>query len=128
MPPTEIGAPDRVRTEGPDHTPRLRLKRKAPPTGYIDGAWWPHSTDLMAELPDLLAVLSVRLGTVHRVRYNLDEWQPAQRRHLIGETMIRLDGYHRQPAHTVGVSDVRGNSIVLLVIPADTDADEAHRV
>jgi hypothetical protein len=24
-------------------TPRLRLKRKAPITGYVDGAWWPRS-------------------------------------------------------------------------------------
>ena len=43
---------------GPENTPRLRLKRKAPRTGYVDGAWWPHSDDLAAELPDLLAVLS----------------------------------------------------------------------
>lgn len=24
----------------------LRLKRKAPTTGYVDGAWWPRSDDL----------------------------------------------------------------------------------
>ncbi len=41
------------------HTPRLRLKPKAPQSGYVDGAWWPYSDDLTAELPDLLAVLSV---------------------------------------------------------------------
>lgn len=45
----------------PDHTPWLRLNPKAPHTGYVDGAWWLHSDDLSAELPDLLAVLSVRL-------------------------------------------------------------------
>ena len=27
----------------PVHTPRLRLKPKAPQSGYVDGAWWPHS-------------------------------------------------------------------------------------
>jgi hypothetical protein len=26
----------------PEHTPRLRLKPKAPQTGYVDGAWWPR--------------------------------------------------------------------------------------
>ncbi|MEW5809694.1 MAG: DUF5994 family protein [Actinomycetota bacterium] len=124
----QAGAPDRVRNEGPEHTPRLWLKRKALTTGFVDGAWWPHSADLITELPDLLAVLSVRLGGVHRVSYNLDEWPGAPRRHTIGGRIIRLDGYHRQPPHTVGVSDVRGNSIILLVVPADTDADEAHRV
>src|SRR5690242_21739889 len=30
----------------PEHTPRLRLKPKAPQTGYVDGAWWPRSDDL----------------------------------------------------------------------------------
>ena len=39
----------------PEHTPRLRLKPKAPLSGYVDGAWWPRSDDLAAELPDLLA-------------------------------------------------------------------------
>jgi hypothetical protein len=27
----------------PAQTPRLRLKPKAPQSGYVDGAWWPHS-------------------------------------------------------------------------------------
>jgi Family of unknown function (DUF5994) len=52
------------RHAGPENTPRLRLKRKAPITGYVDGPWWPHSDDLPTELPDLLAVLSVRLATL----------------------------------------------------------------
>src|ERR1700736_6945801 len=58
----------------PVHTPRLRLKPKAPRSGYVDGAWWPRSDDLAAELPDLLAVLSVRLGRIDRVLYKLTEW------------------------------------------------------
>ena len=35
----------------PENTPRLRLKPKAPQSGYVDGAWWPRSDDLPAELP-----------------------------------------------------------------------------
>lgn len=58
----------------PVQTPRLRLKPKAPHSGYVDGAWWPHSADLTAELPDLLSVLSVRLGPIGRVIYNVNEW------------------------------------------------------
>jgi len=54
----------------PEHTPRLRLKPKAPLTGFVDGAWWPPSEDLTAELPDLLSVLSVRLGPISRLTYN----------------------------------------------------------
>ena len=58
----------------PVHTPRLRLKPKAPESGYVDGAWWPHSDDLTAELPDLLSAASVRLGPIGRVIYNVNEW------------------------------------------------------
>ena len=61
----------------PEHTPRLRLKPKAPHTGYVDGAWWPHSDDLTTELPDLLAVLSVRLGPIDRVLFKLTDWAKA---------------------------------------------------
>src|SRR2546423_14793772 len=36
--------------EPPRQTLRLSLKPKAPTTGYVDGAWWPWSSDLAAEL------------------------------------------------------------------------------
>ncbi len=113
---------------GPENTPRLRLKRKAPSTGYVDGAWWPHSDDLAAELPDLLAVLSVRLGAVSRVTYNRSEWAVPPRKLVVDNQLIKLDGYDRQPASTVGVVDSRGASIVLLVVAPHTNSDHAHEV
>ena len=116
------------RLAGPENTPRLWLKRKAPISGYVDGAWWPHSDDLPTELPDLLTVLSVRLGVVARVMYNVDEWSVAPRQLMIGGHKVRLDGYHRQPPNTLEVLDARGNRIVLLVVPARTDPDRAHSI
>src|ERR1700739_2270771 len=87
----------------PVHTPRLRLKPKAPRSGYVDGAWWPHSDDLTAELPDLLAVLSVRLGAIGRVIYGLNEWAKAPRKLATDGRTVRLDGYPPQPINTVEV-------------------------
>ena len=116
------------RHAGPKETPRLWLKRKAPISGYVDGAWWPHSDDLPTELPDLLSVLSVRLGVVARVLYKVDEWSIAPRQLAIGGHKVRLDGYHRQPPNTLEVLDARGNRIVLLVVPARTDPDRAHSI
>jgi hypothetical protein len=116
------------RQAGPENTPRLRLKRKAPISGYVDGAWWPHSDDLTRELPDLLSVLSVRLGTVARVMYKLDEWATAPRRVSIGGCTVRLDGYHGQPPNTLEVLDGFGNKIILLVVPAQTDPEHAHSI
>ncbi len=110
----------------PEHTPRLRLKPKAPHSGYVDGAWWPRSDDLAAELPDLLAVLSVRLGRIDRVLYNLNEWATASAKLATGGRAVRLDGYRRQPIHTVEVLALNRNKIVLLVVPPNADPDEAH--
>jgi hypothetical protein len=121
------GASNR-RLSGPENRPRLRLKRKAPMTGYVDGAWWPRSDDLTTELPDLLSELSVRLGAAARVTYNLDEWAKAPRKVPIGGRIIRLDGYHRQPPNTLGVLDAYGNKIVLLVVPVRTEPDRAYTI
>jgi uncharacterized protein DUF5994 len=110
----------------PDFTPRLRLKPKAPLTGYVDGAWWPWSDDLASELPDLLAVLSVRLGRIERVMYNLGEWAKAPTKALFGERVVRLDGYRRQPINTLEVLGADRGRIVLLVVPPNTDPDQAH--
>lgn len=116
------------RHSGPEHTPRLRLKSKAAQGGYVDGAWWPHSDDLAAELPDLLTVLSVRLGPIGRVVYRFDEWATAPTKLRIGERTIRLDGYRIQPAHTVEVLGLNRQRIVLVVVSPHADPDQAHAV
>lgn len=112
----------------PVHTPRLRLKPKAPQSGYVDGAWWPHSEDLTAELPDLLAVLSVRLGPIGRVIYNVNEWAKPPAKFAAGGRMVRLDGYRRQPIDTIEVLGLNGNKIVLLVVSPHADPDQAHTI
>ncbi|MCV7092249.1 DUF5994 family protein [Mycobacterium interjectum] len=112
----------------PAHTPRLRLKAKAPQSGYVDGAWWPHSDDLTAELPDLLAVLSVRLGRIGRVLYNMNDWATAPAKFATGGRTVRLDGYHRQPVNTVEVLGLNRNKIVLLVISPHADPEQAHAI
>jgi hypothetical protein len=120
--PTEAG----LHPHPPEHTPRLRLKPKAPTCGYVDGAWWPRSTDLAAELPDLLAVLSVRLGPIERVAYNVTEWAPAVTKLRTGGRAVRLDGYRRQPNDTIEVVAIGRGKIALLVVPPDTDPEHAH--
>ena len=114
------------RYASPVHTPRLRLKPKAPRSGYVDGAWWPHSDDLAAELPDLLTVLSVRLGQIDRVLYNVNEWAHAPAKLVSGGRAVRLDGYRRQPINTVEVIGLNRSRIALLVVPTNTDPDDAH--
>jgi Family of unknown function (DUF5994) len=112
----------------PVHTPRLKLKPKAPQSGYVDGAWWPHSADLTAELPDLLSVLSVRLGPIGRVIYNVNEWETPPAKFATGGRTVRLDGYRLQPVNTVEAVGFNQNKIVLLVVSPQADPDEAHAI
>lgn len=116
------------RRTGPENTPRLRLKPKAPISGRVDGAWWPRSNNLVKELPDLLAVLSVRLGAIERVMYNLTEWAKAPGRLLTGGRAVRLDGYSRQPANILEVRGIGRDQILLLVVPPYSNPDQAHEM
>jgi hypothetical protein len=106
----------------------LRLKPKAPESGFVDGAWWPHTDDLATELPDLLAVLSVRLGPVDRFLYNISEWPKPPRKLATGGRSVRLDGYRLQPVHTVEVLGLNREKIVLLVVAPHADPEQAHTI
>lgn len=123
-----ITPPAMTAAEPRRQTLRLKLKPKAPTTGHVDGAWWPRSRDLSAELPALLAVLAVRLGRVQRVSYNLTEWDAAPRRLTIDGRPVRLGGFHSQHAHTVDVIGLNGPRITLLVVPPETGQATAHQV
>ncbi|MFF0149609.1 hypothetical protein ATK36_3584 [Amycolatopsis sulphurea] len=112
--------------EPPRHTLRLRLKPKAPTTGYVDGAWWPRSRDLAAELPALLAVLAIRPGRIERVTYNLTMWQAAARRLTIEGRTVRLEGFRSQHPGTVTVAGQGRQRLTLLVVPPETTAASAH--
>jgi hypothetical protein len=110
------------------HQPlRLRLKPKAPTTGWVDGGWWPRSRDLAAELPRLLAVLSVRLGPIERVSYHLGDWGPTARKISVGGGVVRLAGYRSQLADTVDVLAAR-QRVTLLVVSPEATAQTAHAV
>ncbi|MFD4672569.1 DUF5994 family protein [Lentzea sp. NPDC058450] len=77
----------------PRYPLRLRLRPKAPTTGHVDGARWPRTRDLAAELPVLLAVPAVRLGDNPRVSDDLTEWETAPRQVAVGGVRIRRSGF-----------------------------------
>ena len=124
-----IVAPAATMTIEPPRQPlRLKLKPKAPATGYVDGAWWPRSLDLSTELPALLAVLSIRLGRIQRVSYNLTTWDAAPRRLHLDSHQVRLGGFHTQHRHTVDVIGSNGLPLTLLVLPPATNPSTAHEI
>lgn len=106
--------------------PRVRVKPAGPVTGQVDGAWWPRSRDLSAELPTLLAELADHWGCVSRVSYNLDVWNPVERRLTIAGHIVRLGGFHYQHRDTVTLIDANGQRLTLLVVPPETTSPAAQ--
>jgi hypothetical protein len=105
---------------------RLRLKPKAPPTGYVDGGWWPHSRDLTVELEPLAHVLGVRLGRVTRVAYSLSFWDKAPARITVDGRVIRLEGFGSQDEYVVHLSGPDRQRISVLVVPPEATTSAAH--
>ncbi|MFC0105984.1 DUF5994 family protein [Kibdelosporangium aridum] len=105
---------------------RLRLKPAGSISGYVDGAWWPRSRDLAAELPALAEVLSVRLGVVWRVVYALTSWEPAPRRIRLDGRDVRLEGFRSQDGNVISVIASDRRRIRLLVIPQDMTEVASH--
>ena len=109
------------------HAPlRLRLKPKAPPTGYVDGGWWPRSRDLTAELAALAEVLAVRLGRIERVAYGLSAWDTAPRKVDVDGFRVRLEGFTYQDQNIIYVTGSKRGRISLLVVPPGTADAAGH--
>jgi Family of unknown function (DUF5994) len=104
---------------------RLSLKPDVPSTGFVDGAWWPASRDLAAELPALAAELAPRLGRIESVSYHLGAWDTVPRRIDIDGAAVRLAGYRTQDHDTVDVISGR-RRLTLLVVPPETDPQAAQ--
>jgi hypothetical protein len=119
---------------GPKTTPasstteaRLSLKPPAPPTGRVDGAWWPRSQDLAAELPALLAEVTTRLGRIDRVTYHLAEWPSPGRRLAFDDQVVRLEGFRSQRPGSLTVIGWDRQRLTLQVVPPETGAEDAKR-
>lgn len=110
----------------PVHDIRLRLTPKAPPTGYVDGGWWPRSRDLTVELPALAHVLGVRLGRVTRVAFRITAWDLAPRQTTVDGHAIRLAGFHSQDEFVVHICGPDRQRVSLLVIPPEATVNAAH--
>ncbi|MFD9378449.1 DUF5994 family protein [Streptomyces sp. NPDC059999] len=64
-----------TRTSPCRDSPLASCSRRRPPSrGQLDGAWWPRSRDLDAELPALVAALVEPWGRITRVTVNPARW------------------------------------------------------
>jgi hypothetical protein len=105
---------------------RLRLKPAHRSCGSVQGAWWPRSTQLITELPLLLAVLSPRVGSVDRVVYDETSWAPASLRMEFRGRSIILEGSSTTSTDVLSVIGEGFGTLVLLVVPPNTNPTRAY--
>lgn len=101
---------------------RLQLKPERPAAARADGAWWPWSAGLPAELTTLLPTLSDRLGDIAMVVYNVADWdKDAPASLTINGDVVQLEGHDSYPAKTLAVQGADGRRLTLIVIPPDAE-------
>jgi Family of unknown function (DUF5994) len=95
----------------------------------LDGAWWPRSTDAVAELAQLVPALAGLRGNVTHVLLNTGEWDmPHPRRAAEGKSAARLGWYTSQPHGLVTVmTDFGRDRFDLFVVPPDADQASAGK-
>lgn len=104
---------------------RLRLAPRGDIPRPIDGAWWPRSYDLLAELPRLLAGLPRAWGHVTSVTVNGATWSAVPGRMLVSNQVVRLQRtLTESAAHTIVLLAPGQGRWDLLVVPPNT-TDEA---
>ncbi|MFJ2608603.1 DUF5994 family protein [Streptomyces sp. NPDC087425] len=94
----------------------------------IDGAWWPRSLDLTAELPGLLGELPPAWGQIAGVLVDEAVWSPFPGRLLVTHQVVRLrrTTAQRSPSTVCLLAPGRGRWDLLVVPPDATEATAAR--
>ena len=104
--------------------PRLALEPTMARDGLFDGAWWPRSRDITAELPDLITALSMRLSRVLRVALDAAAWDDVPRSVTVNADTVRIGWFASSPG-TISLSCGLQDHCLLLVVPPATSSRTA---
>lgn len=112
---SHLPSPARLKVRAKDHR------------GFVDGGWWPRSTDLVAELRSLIAAMPCESFDVAQLVYSVTAWDVAAEKLLMARRPVRLTGYLGPDTSTICLADSSGRrSIVLAVIPPHTERTVAE--
>ncbi|MEE1939695.1 DUF5994 family protein [Streptomyces sp. TRM 70361] len=102
-------------------SPRLSLAPAGSVPAPLDGAWWPRSRDLGAELPALTAVLDPLWGRITRVTVNPTHWPAVPRRVPVAGHVVKAGWFlAEQDPHELVLLSYRVGRWNLLVVPPRT--------
>ncbi|MFV0133166.1 DUF5994 family protein [Streptomyces sp. HMX87] len=116
-------------SEGGPSAPAVRLSLA--PTGsapaLLDGAWWPRSRDLGAELPALVAVLDPLWGRITRVTVQPTRWPVVPRKVPVAGHVVKVGWFlAEQDPHEVLLLSYHVGRWNLLVVPPQTPPASAE--
>ncbi|WOX11505.1 DUF5994 family protein [Streptomyces sp. N50] len=102
---------------------RMSLAPLGSASALLDGAWWPRSRDLAAELPSLVAALDPLWGRITRVTVNPTHWPAAFPRKVPVDGHVVKVGWFlaEQDPHQLLLLSYRTSRWDLLVVPPETD-------
>ncbi|MBF9072549.1 DUF5994 family protein [Streptacidiphilus fuscans] len=104
---------------GPQARPSLRLALTPDgPQSLLAGAWWPHSRDLVDQLPDLIAELDGTWGRITRVAVADAAWTRLGHSIPSGSHDVRVNWYdHTHDPFAITLFSYRIAQWQLLVVP-----------
>jgi len=109
---------------------RVALRRPGGAGTFVDGAWWPHSLDLIAELPPLLAAIEAAgYGEIRRISYALTAWDgPAPRKAAMLNRIVKLGGFRSQDSAEISlIASGEWKRVILVVVPPSATPSLAQR-
>ncbi|WP_405734122.1 DUF5994 family protein [Streptomyces sp. NBC_00028] len=117
--------PDAVHDTVRPGTAVVRLETTHDRQGLLDGAWWPRSRDVTAELPALITALTEYLGPITRVGLDADAWERLPTRMTVDGRVVHIDS---SPVGDDTVLVTRGEQDLfsLLVIPPHATPEAAR--
>ncbi|MFF4365462.1 DUF5994 family protein [Streptomyces sp. NPDC001594] len=107
---------------------RLSLTPKTTLAGRLDGAWWPRSRDLAAELPALADALEERWGRITRVLVNPGHWPVVPHKVAVTGHALHVGWFTEQDPDKIILLSYTTGRCDLLVIPPDTEHTSAGRL
>lgn len=118
---------DRLSSSSPTSSPlRLALAPIGTRPALLDGAWWPRSRDLGAELPALTSALDPLWGRITRVTVNPTLWPVIPRTVPVAGHVVKVGWFlPEQDPHELLLLSYRVSRWNLLVVPPRTDAASA---
>ncbi|MFI2734857.1 DUF5994 family protein [Streptomyces sp. NPDC018711] len=107
---------------------RLSLTPRTTLAGLLDGAWWPRSRDLAAELPRLVDALEGHYGRITRVTVNPIRWPVVPHKVAVAGHTVHVGWFTEQDPDKVILLSYTVGRCDLLVIPPETEPAAAARL